>query len=80
VLNANLSKLSQQYGLNPINYTKPAYATDPVLSKLRIFSSYQTVYEWLDSKGTLVPLKVNGKTGHFVGVLHLVKVETVPTK
>lgn len=79
-LNANLSTLSQQYGLNPINYTKNAYATDPVLSKLRIFSSYQTIYEWLDSKGTIVPLKVNGKTSHFVGVLHLVKVETVPTK
>ena len=79
-LNANLSKVSQQYGLNPINYTKNAYATDPVLSKLRLFSSYQTIYEWLDSKGTLVPLKVNGKTSHFVGVLHLVKIETVPTK
>lgn len=53
--NASMPKLTVHYGLVPYNFTHNAFPNDPVLSKLRIFTSYSYDYE-VNGKGVLVPL------------------------
>jgi ABC-type branched-subunit amino acid transport system substrate-binding protein len=62
-----IGKLSQKYGLNPLNYQQTAFRTDPNLKALRIFSSYQRIYQL--AKGKVVPLGTS-----WYGVLHVHKV------
>jgi ABC-type branched-subunit amino acid transport system substrate-binding protein len=44
-----------KYGLPPIDYSKAAFPSDPVLSKLRLFTKYDSAWQ-IDSKGQLKPL------------------------
>jgi len=63
--------LSQKYALNPLSYTKPAFATDPVLKNFRIFSSFQAVLQ-LSNKNVVTPL-----SQQWLGVLHKAKLKTI---
>jgi ABC-type branched-subunit amino acid transport system substrate-binding protein len=63
--------LSQKYALNPLNYSKPAFATDPVLSTLRIFSSFQAALQ-LNNQNKVVPLSPK-----WLGVLHKAKLKLI---
>jgi Periplasmic binding protein len=64
-------QLSQKYGLNPLDYRGPAFATDPVLKTLRLFSKYQALFQ-INNKGKVVPVSEN-----WLGVLHRLKL-TLP--
>jgi ABC-type branched-subunit amino acid transport system substrate-binding protein len=43
----------EEFGLPPIDFTKPAYPDDPILSKTRTFTNYVSVYRF-DSEGVPV--------------------------
>jgi ABC-type branched-subunit amino acid transport system substrate-binding protein len=60
-------KLSAKYGLNPLDYSQPAFATDPVLKSLRIFSRYMSVFQ-VNNAGKVLPV-----SKAWVGVLHKTK-------
>jgi hypothetical protein len=67
--NAAVPTISAKYGLNPLDYRKNAFATNPVLSKLRLFSNSEALFK-IDNKGKIVPLAQT-----FQNVLHLFKIK-----
>jgi hypothetical protein len=64
-------KLSQKYGLAPLDYSGSQFATDPALKDLRLFSKYHSVFQ-INSKGQVVPLSQK-----WLGVLHKAKLKTI---
>jgi ABC-type branched-subunit amino acid transport system substrate-binding protein len=64
-------KLSQAWGLNPLDYSGSQFPTDPVLKNLRLFTKYHAVFQ-VNSKGQVVPLSQK-----WLSVLHKTKLTPV---
>ena len=54
-LNTKGAVTTTKYGLPPIDFTKPAFPEDPVLSKFRLFTRGYSVWRF-NAKGVPVPL------------------------